>query len=69
MRRARGGTCGGLFGVWYGMQRFLTDFLRAYDKRVGGLTGAQYLCLGMIVGGLVLAARIRRRTAPSRRAS
>ena len=68
-RHAAEGVMTATFLLWYGTQRFLTDFLRAYDKRVGGLTGAQYLCLGMIVGGLVLAARIRRRTAPSRRAS
>ena len=61
-RRAAAGVMTTVFLLWYGTQRFLTDFLRAYDKRVGGLTGAQYLCLAMIVAGLVLAARIRRRT-------
>ena len=49
------------FLVWYGTQRFLTDFLRAYDETVAGLTGAQYLSLGMIAGGLLLATRLRSR--------
>ena len=59
-RRAAAGVMTATFLVWYGTQRFLTDFLRAYDERVGGFTGAQYLCLAMIIAGLVLAARIRR---------
>jgi phosphatidylglycerol---prolipoprotein diacylglyceryl transferase len=59
-RRAAAGVMTATFLLWYGTQRFLTDFLRAYDERVGGLTGAQYLCLAMIMAGLILAARIRR---------
>lgn len=58
-RNAAAGVITATFLLWYGTQRFLTDFLRAYDERVGGLTGAQYLCIGMIVSGLVLAVRIR----------
>jgi len=50
------------FLLWYGTQRFLTDFLREYDRTVAGLTGAQYLCIGMVVGGLFLAARLRARS-------
>jgi phosphatidylglycerol:prolipoprotein diacylglycerol transferase len=49
------------FLLWYGVQRFLTDFLRAYDRRALGLTGAQYVCIGLIVVGLLFAARLRRR--------
>ena len=52
------------FLLWYGTQRFFTDFLRAYDETVAGLTGAQYLSIGMVIGGLVLAARLRRRDRP-----
>jgi prolipoprotein diacylglyceryltransferase len=48
------------FLLWYGTQRFFTDFLRAYDETVAGLTGAQYLSIGMVIGGLILAARLRR---------
>ena len=35
-------------GLWYGVQRFATDVLREYDQRFGGLTGAQFACLGLI---------------------
>jgi phosphatidylglycerol:prolipoprotein diacylglycerol transferase len=51
------------FLAWYGVQRFSTDFLRAYDKTAFGLTGAQYICIGMVTGAAVLAWRLRRRTA------
>lgn len=55
------GTAIGLFGVWYGVARFLTDFLRAYDHRVLGLTGAQYLCLLLAPAGVWVLATGRRR--------
>ena len=64
MARRRGVAAGWLtatFLLWYGVQRFSTDFLRAYDRRVLGLTGAQYLCLVMVIAGLVLASRMRHR--------
>ena len=64
-RHAPEGVMTATFLLWYGTQRFLTDFLRAYDERVGGLTGAQYLCLAMIAAGLVMVWRIRRREAAS----
>ena len=48
------------FLLWYGIQRFLTDFLRAYDKTVFGLTGAQYICLGLIAVGVGLMVNLRR---------
>jgi phosphatidylglycerol---prolipoprotein diacylglyceryl transferase len=50
------------FLLWYGVQRFLTDFLRSYDKTRLGLTGAQYICIGMLLGGLVISARLLRET-------
>jgi phosphatidylglycerol:prolipoprotein diacylglycerol transferase len=49
-----------VFLLWYGVQRFSTDFLRAYDRRALGLTGAQYVCIGLVVAGLVMAVRLRR---------
>ena len=60
-RRVPDGWLTATFLLWYGTQRFLTDFLRAYDDTVMGLTGAQFLSLGMVAGGLVLALRLRRR--------
>jgi phosphatidylglycerol:prolipoprotein diacylglycerol transferase len=59
-RRVPGGWLTVAFLLWYGTQRFLTDFLRAYDRTVAGLTGAQYLCIGMVIAGVVLAIRLRR---------
>jgi phosphatidylglycerol:prolipoprotein diacylglycerol transferase len=59
-RRVRPGVMTATFLIWYGVQRFSTDFLRAYDERVFGLTGAQYLCIGMVAAGLVLVWRLRR---------
>lgn len=52
------------FLLWYGVQRFLTDFLRAYDKTVLGLTGAQYLCVVLVVSGAAMAVRLRRAARP-----
>ncbi len=48
------------FLFWYGIERFLTDFLRAYDETKFGLTGAQYICIGMVAAGIVMLVRIRR---------
>ncbi len=45
------------FLIWYGAVRFLFDFLRAADPRYGGLTLAQYGCVGMFVVGLVWAGK------------
>ncbi len=59
-RRVPDGWLTATFLLWYGLQRFATDFLRAYDRTVLGLTGAQYICIGMVIGGLALAARLRR---------
>ncbi|MGH2539196.1 MAG: prolipoprotein diacylglyceryl transferase [Actinomycetota bacterium] len=59
-RRVPAGWLTATFLLWYGTQRFLTDFLRAYDETVAGLTGAQYLSLGMVAGGALLAWRLRR---------
>lgn len=51
--------------VWfmasYGLLRFATDFLRAYDQRLAGLTGAQYVCLGLVGGALALNRRFGRK--------
>jgi phosphatidylglycerol---prolipoprotein diacylglyceryl transferase len=60
--RRRGTSTGWMtvtFLLWYGVQRSATDFLRAYDRRVLGLTGAQYVCIALLAAGAVLAARLR----------
>ncbi|HEX6845078.1 MAG TPA: prolipoprotein diacylglyceryl transferase [Actinomycetota bacterium] len=60
-RHAPAGAITATFLLWYGVQRFLTDFLRAYDETFAGLTGAQFICVGMIAAGLVVGWRVRRR--------
>ena len=51
------------FLLWYGVQRFATDFFRAYDRTVLGLTGAQYMCIGLFATGVAMAVWLRRRGA------
>lgn len=53
------GTLMGLFVVWYGVARFLTDVLRVNDERVAGLTGAQWMSLAMVPTGLWVLLRLR----------
>lgn len=55
--KVRSGTLFVIFLAWYGVARFLTDFLRAYDRTKLGLTGAQWMSLGMLVAAVVLARR------------
>ncbi|MGH9117428.1 MAG: prolipoprotein diacylglyceryl transferase [Acidimicrobiales bacterium] len=62
-RGAPTGTLAGVFCLWYGIGRFLTDFLRVNDDTVLGLTGAQYLSLVLIVTGLWILRRVRPRLA------
>jgi phosphatidylglycerol:prolipoprotein diacylglycerol transferase len=57
------GTMAGVFCLWYGAARFFTDFLRVNDDTVLGLTGAQYLCLILMVTGLWILIRVRPRLA------
>lgn len=54
------GSVIGWFCLWYGVARFSTDFLRAYDDTVLGLTGAQWMSLALIPTGLVILTRVRR---------
>ena len=42
------GTVGALFLIGYGVARFFFDSLRVNDERVAGMTGAQWMCLGMM---------------------
>jgi len=51
----------GVFSVWYGVMRFLTDFLRVNDRELFGLTGAQYGCLLLIGVGVWILATTRAR--------
>lgn len=59
-RGAKPGVLTGVFLVGYGTLRFLTDFLRAYDTTLYGLTGAQYMCLVLVPVGTVILVRALR---------
>jgi prolipoprotein diacylglyceryltransferase len=48
-----------VFLAWYGLARFGTDFLRAYDETFLGLTGAQWMCLGMLLAAVWVFVRVR----------
>ena len=54
------GTVMGVFCLYYGLARFLSDFLRVNDKTVVGLTGAQWLMILVFVAGVWIFRRVRR---------
>lgn len=54
-----------IFCFWYGLVRFLMDFLRTTDARYLGLTPAQYLSILLIGVGVWLVVRMRK--TPGRR--
>jgi len=58
-RRPGPATIIGLFCVYYGVARGLSDFLRVNDKTVMGLTGAQWMCLALIPTGIWILTRVR----------
>jgi phosphatidylglycerol:prolipoprotein diacylglycerol transferase len=60
-RRVRPGIMTGVFAIWYGTFRFLTDFLREYDTTLFGLTGAQYGSIALVAVGIWLLATTSRR--------
>lgn len=62
-RRTSPGVAVGVFLVWYGAARFGTDFLRAYDNTVYGLTGTQLMCLFVVPAGVLVLTRVRPRLA------
>jgi len=64
------GAPSGLFLVWYGLVRFLIEFVRLPDTQIGYLAGdwltmGQVLSLPMILVGLFLLARAKLRPLPS----
>jgi phosphatidylglycerol:prolipoprotein diacylglycerol transferase len=62
--RLRPGLLAGIFGLGYGLSRFLVEFVREPDVQLGilstGLTMGQTLSLPLIIGGLWLIARALR---------
>ena len=57
------GTIVGVFVLYYGIARWLSDSLRVNDERVAGMTGAQWMCLVMIPAGLWILWKVRPRLA------
>jgi phosphatidylglycerol:prolipoprotein diacylglycerol transferase len=51
-RKVRTGTLIGVFCAYYGVTRFLSDNLRVNDEQVLGLTGAQYLAIGLAIASI-----------------
>lgn len=58
-RRTVPSTTTVVFLVWYGTARLLTDLLRTYDDTLAGLTGAQWLCLGLLLTAVWVVVRVR----------
>ncbi|HEX6420377.1 MAG TPA: prolipoprotein diacylglyceryl transferase family protein [Acidimicrobiales bacterium] len=55
------GTLIGLFVLYYGVLRFLSDTLRVNDDRVAGMTGAQWMSLLMVPAGAFILWKLRPR--------
>jgi len=62
-RNPPAGTLIGVFCLYYGVARFLSDFLRVNDDTVLGLTGAQYLMIALLPAGVWILLSVRRRNA------
>jgi prolipoprotein diacylglyceryltransferase len=62
-RRPAPGTVMGIFCLYYGAARFMSDFLRVNDKTVWpGLTGAQYLMILVFLAGIWITTSVRKKT-------
>lgn len=64
-RRPSPGLLIGVFCLWYGISRFASDSLRVNDERVAGMTGAQWMCLGLVVASAWILTKVRRSLAPT----
>lgn len=53
------GTLVGVFVLYYGVLRFISDSLRVNDERVAGMTGAQWMCLAMVPAGVWILWKVR----------
>lgn len=57
------GTLIGIFCVWYGVGRFVTDVVRVNDERVLAMTGAQWMAVVLVPVGLWILLRVRHQAA------
>ena len=62
-RKPAPGTLIGIFCLYYGITRGLSDFLRVNDKTTLGLTGAQWMCVCLIPTSLWILTKVRKQTA------
>jgi phosphatidylglycerol:prolipoprotein diacylglycerol transferase len=62
-RKPAPGTLIGVFCLYYGLARGLSDFLRVNDNKVVGLTGAQWMCVALIPTGFRILTKVRKATA------
>lgn len=53
------GTLVGIFVLYYGILRLVSDSFRVNDERVAGLTGAQWMCVVMIPAGVWILWKVR----------
>jgi phosphatidylglycerol---prolipoprotein diacylglyceryl transferase len=58
-RRPPPSTLIAVFCAYYGVARFASDALRVNDERVAGLTGAQWMCAGLVVASVWIVAKVR----------
>jgi phosphatidylglycerol:prolipoprotein diacylglycerol transferase len=57
------GTLVGVFVLYYGVCRWISDSLRVNDDRVAGMTGAQWMSLAMVPAGIWILWKVRPRLA------
>lgn len=58
-RKVPPATLMGVFCAFYGVSRFLSDFLRVNDETVAGVTGAQYLMAGIALASIWIFTKVR----------
>lgn len=58
-RRPATGTLIGVFCAYYGVARFASDSLRVNDERVASLTGAQWMCVGLVLAAVWILVKVR----------
>lgn len=58
-RRPAPGLLIGVFCAWYGVNRFWSDALRVNDERVAGMTGAQWMCIGLVLASIWILVKVR----------
>jgi phosphatidylglycerol:prolipoprotein diacylglycerol transferase len=58
-RRPRRATLIGVFCAYYAVARFASDALRVNDERFAGMTGAQWMCIGLAVAAAWIFLKVR----------